>query len=90
VRGISKHQAAVSFTARQILDMTAPCNIPFLNPEIAEDDLKERGANLARGASNYRETSGARCATSRPPASKPSASARTWPSPPARSSTAIT
>jgi polyhydroxyalkanoate synthase len=56
VRGISKHsQAAVSFTARQILDMTAPCNIPFLNPEIAEATLKERGANLMRGASNYRE-----------------------------------
>ena len=56
VRGISKHsQAAVSFTARQILDMTAPCNIPFLNPEIAEATINERGANLARGASNYRE-----------------------------------
>ena len=56
VRGVSKHsQAAVSFTARQILDMTAPCNIPFLNPEIAEATINERGANLARGATNYRE-----------------------------------
>jgi polyhydroxyalkanoate synthase len=44
-----------TLTARQILDMTAPCNIPFLNPEIAEATLKERGANLMRGASNYRE-----------------------------------
>jgi polyhydroxyalkanoate synthase len=56
VRGISKHsQAAVSFTARQILDMTAPCNLPFLNPEIAETTITERGANLMRGATNYRE-----------------------------------
>jgi polyhydroxyalkanoate synthase len=56
VRGISKHnQASVSFTARQILDMAAPCNLPFLNPEIAETTLTERGANLARGASNYRD-----------------------------------
>jgi polyhydroxyalkanoate synthase len=59
VRGIAKHsQASVSFTARQILDMAAPCNLPFLNPEIAETTLKERGANLVRGASNYREDFG--------------------------------
>ena len=56
VRGIAKHsEAAVSFTARQILDMTAPCNIPFLNPEIAAATISERGANLARGATNYHE-----------------------------------
>ena len=56
VRGVSKHaQVAVSFTARQILDMSAPCNLPFLNPEIAEATIHERGANLARGAANYRE-----------------------------------
>jgi len=56
IRGVSKHaEAAVWFTAKQILDMTAPCNIPFLNPEIAEATIQERGANLARGAEFYRE-----------------------------------
>ena len=56
VRGVSKHgEAAVWFTAKQILDMTAPCNIPFLNPEIVQTTVDERGANLARGAEFYRE-----------------------------------
>jgi len=56
IRGVSKHaEAAVWFTAKQILDMTAPCNIPFLNPEIAETTIQERGANLARGAEFYQE-----------------------------------
>jgi polyhydroxyalkanoate synthase len=56
VRGVSKHgEAAVWFTAKQILDMSAPCNVPFLNPEIVEATTKERGANLARGAEFYGE-----------------------------------
>ncbi|HRD91234.1 MAG TPA: alpha/beta fold hydrolase, partial [Accumulibacter sp.] len=56
IRGVSKHaEAAVWFTAKQILDMTAPCNVPFLNPEIAEATIQERGANLARGAEFYQE-----------------------------------
>ena len=56
IRGVSKHaEAAVWFTAKQILDMSAPCNIPLLNPEIAEATMQERGANLARGAEFYRE-----------------------------------
>ena len=56
IRGVSKHgEAAVWFTAKQILDMSAPCNIPFLNPEIVETTTNERGANLARGAEFYRE-----------------------------------
>ena len=35
VRGVSRHnEAAVSFLARQLLDMVAPSNIPSLNPEV--------------------------------------------------------
>ncbi|MEF8714791.1 MAG: alpha/beta fold hydrolase [Accumulibacter sp.] len=56
IRGVSKHgEAAVWFTAKQILDMTAPCNVPYLNPEIVETTINERGANLARGAQFYGE-----------------------------------
>jgi polyhydroxyalkanoate synthase len=56
IRGVSKHgEAAVWFTAKQILDMTAPCNVPLLNPEIVETTINERGANLSRGAQFYGE-----------------------------------
>jgi len=56
VRGISKHsEAAVWFTAKQILDMMSPVNVPAMNPEIVEATVKERGANLARGAEFYGE-----------------------------------
>ena len=54
IRGVGKHsEAAVSFMARQILDMLAPCNMPLLNPEIVETTAKEGGSNLLRGAKNW-------------------------------------
>jgi len=54
VRGVSpRSEAAVSFGARQVLDMMSPSNIPFLNPEIIEATARERGANLLRGLSNF-------------------------------------
>ena len=54
IRGVSKHnEAAVSFIARQVLDMFSPSNIPFLNPEIAQATVAEGGANLVRGAQNF-------------------------------------
>ena len=56
IRGVGKHsEAAVSFMARQILDMFAPCNMPLLNPEIIESSIKEGGANLLRGAKFWQE-----------------------------------
>jgi len=56
IRGVGKHsEAAVSFMARQILDMNAPCNVPLLNPEIVDATVAERGANLARGAKHFGE-----------------------------------
>ena len=52
--GVSKHsEEATSFIARQVLDMFSPSNIPFLNPEIIQTTLKEKGANLVRGAGNF-------------------------------------
>ena len=45
----------VGFMARQSLDVFSPSNIPWLNPVIIEKTLRESGANLVRGASNFLE-----------------------------------
>ncbi len=51
VPGVSPHhERLVAFGARQLLDLAAPSNIPWLNPEVIEATIKQRGANLARGA----------------------------------------
>ena len=39
----------VAFMARQILDMTAPCNHPALNPEVLETTVETGGRNLMHG-----------------------------------------
>ena len=50
IRGVSDRNARkAAFTARQILDMYAPSNMPVLNPEVIEVTAKENGANLMRG-----------------------------------------
>ena len=41
--------------ARQLLDGVSPSNIPWLNPVIIEQTLKQSGANLERGANNLFE-----------------------------------
>jgi len=97
IRGVSKHsEAAVWFIAKQILDMMAPANMPAMNPEIVEATIKERGANLTRGAQHYAEDfrrslriSAARYATKSQPVSRPFKLARTLRSHPVRSSSAI-
>jgi len=56
VRGMSaKNAARTGFMAHQLLDMMSPSNVPWLNPVIAEQTLKEGGANLARGINNFIE-----------------------------------
>ncbi len=56
VRGVSKrNEEAVSFMARQVLDMMSPSNVPFLNPEIIEATARDGGANLMRGGLNFLE-----------------------------------
>ncbi|MFG1421610.1 PHA/PHB synthase family protein [Roseixanthobacter liquoris] len=49
------HQDVVSFTARQLLDMASPANLPFANPEVAQKSLASRGANYVAGAKNLME-----------------------------------
>ncbi len=56
VYGVSRHHEAVaSFTARQLLDMVAPTNFPFTNPEIIDAAIRQGGSNFLRGALNFWE-----------------------------------
>lgn len=56
VRGVSPHhEAIVNFAVRQMLDMWAPSNFVWTNPEVLQALREEGGANLARGAANFVE-----------------------------------
>lgn len=47
IRGVSEHhENLVNFTTRQILDMFAPSNFPFTNPEVIEATINEGGLIL--------------------------------------------
>jgi polyhydroxyalkanoate synthase subunit PhaC len=56
VRGLEKqHEREVEFLARQNLDILAPANFPWLNPEVINRTYQEAGMNLVRGAGNLAE-----------------------------------
>jgi poly[(R)-3-hydroxyalkanoate] polymerase subunit PhaC len=56
VRGVSKqHESAVTFAARQLLDMAAPSNFIWTDPAALERTISERGMNLVRGFANLLE-----------------------------------
>jgi polyhydroxyalkanoate synthase len=56
IRGVSKqHENAVTFAARQLLDMAAPSNFLWANPTALKQIWSERGANLLRGFVNLAE-----------------------------------
>lgn len=56
VPGVSKHhEHAVSFAARQILDIFSPSNFVLSNPEILRQTSQECGMNLNRGFLNFVE-----------------------------------
>ncbi len=56
IDGVSAHhENAVTFTARQILDIFSPSNFLLTNPEILTTTIRERGNNLCRGLSNLIE-----------------------------------
>jgi len=46
---------AINFAARQILDIFAPSNFIFTNPEILQKTLETGGANLVQGWNNFVE-----------------------------------
>lgn len=54
VPGVSSHhENLVSFTARQILDMLAPSNFPWTNPDVLKVTFQKGGWNLVEGAKNF-------------------------------------
>ena len=56
VRGVSSHhEAVVEFVARQLLDVWAPTNWLWSNPELLEATLRQGGQNLVRGTINFVE-----------------------------------
>ncbi|HUC50859.1 MAG TPA: alpha/beta fold hydrolase [Xanthobacteraceae bacterium] len=56
VRGTAKkHEQVVEFTGRQVLDMFAPSNFPWTNPEILQRTIRAGGQNLVKGFRNFME-----------------------------------
>ncbi|MEZ5821681.1 MAG: alpha/beta fold hydrolase [Xanthobacteraceae bacterium] len=56
VRGVSQSNASIAdFTMRQWLDMAAPSNFAFANPEVLRKTLETNGGNLAAGLRNWQE-----------------------------------
>lgn len=54
LRGLRPEDAdRTRFMARQTLDMFSPSNFPALNPEIIEQTLACKGANLAEGGAHF-------------------------------------
>ncbi len=54
IRGMAPaHEKQVWFLARQVLDMMAPANVPWLNPTILNRTAEEGGQNLLRGFQNW-------------------------------------
>ncbi|MBR0660965.1 PHA/PHB synthase family protein [Neoroseomonas oryzicola] len=54
VPGLShRHADQVAFMLRQIVDVWAPSNLPWMNPAIGQRTLAEFGTNLVRGAGNF-------------------------------------
>jgi polyhydroxyalkanoate synthase len=56
VRGVSQHHSEViPFLTRQYLDMFAPLNFAFTNPQVVETTIHLNGMNLIKGAKNFIE-----------------------------------
>jgi len=56
VHGVSAHhEDVVNFTMRQILDLWAPSNFPWTNPEVLRAAREQGGLNFVNGAANFLE-----------------------------------
>lgn len=67
VRGVTpQHERVVEFAARQVLDVFAPSNFIWTNPEVLEKTMQTGGANLAEGWRNLLEDM-ERAASVKPP-----------------------
>lgn len=56
IRGVSKHhEGLVNFMVRQLLDMIAPSNFIWTNPEVLKVTREEGGMNFINGFNNWLE-----------------------------------
>lgn len=56
IRGVSKHhEGLVNFIVRQLLDMVAPSNFPWTNPEVLKISSEQGGMNFIKGLHNCLE-----------------------------------
>ena len=56
LRGLSARDSErVGFMVRQYLDLFSPSNFPTTNPEIIEETIRKRGANITEGARHFTE-----------------------------------
>lgn len=56
VHGVSPHdEQVVTFVGRQLMDVFAPANFPWTNPEILKATCEQGGTNLIRGVENLVE-----------------------------------
>jgi polyhydroxyalkanoate synthase len=56
VRGVERHdEQVVTFVGRQLLDVFAPTNFVWSNPEVLKVTVEQRGQNLNRGMRNFFE-----------------------------------
>ena len=68
VRGVTpQHERVVEFASRQFLDMIAPSNFLWSNPQVLRKTLESGGANLVKGLQNFAEDI-ERATSSKPPA----------------------
>jgi polyhydroxyalkanoate synthase len=52
--GVSReNERIVSFMIRQLVDMTSPSNVPWLNPEVLSATYESGGANFVAGFDNF-------------------------------------
>ena len=61
------HEQQMAFLLRQLADVCAPSNIPWLNPVILRQTFQEAGCNLRRGMENWLDDLD-RSLTGKPPA----------------------
>ena len=52
---IRHHETEMGFMMRQLIDVFAPSNIPWMNPVILQRTAREGGGNLLRGMTNWLE-----------------------------------
>ena len=53
-----KHQRALDFYARQVLDMWSPSNFPATNPAVVAKAIETRGASIQQGWQNWLDDMG--------------------------------